>query len=1215
MRAGQKQTPALAALLAVACLALLAPPAASAASPWWQVLPGSRPTNLQPAPDQTERQELTTSPFEGKLTVTVEVAGEPIGCLGAGGGAAFCKSLTGFEPTQTAPELQELLEGPYGEDVKVTGGPAGGEPFLITTPGRWVSPVTIAPTPLVTLGSASARAISEGSGRLVVIASNLGDAPLDATETPSSISLEELPEGIVPYGVEAFAGASGSAGPVQCAIALGGEVSCSFEGELPPYSAIEVEVLVAVKTGAGSGEGEIALSGADAAPASAAQPVTVSSDPVPFGFERFFTQAEEEGGSPAEAAAGYPFQWTNTVQFDSGRVIPGINREDTVVEQPGVPRNVGVKLPAGLVGSATAVEPCTMARFFSQSPDFTNGCPASSAVGVASVTVLELASLGLVRVGVPIFSLTPAHGEPARFGFQPVGVPVTIDTSVDPDDHYRITGEVRNASQTARVLSATLSLWGVPGDPRHDSNRGWDCVAFNAETTITPRECNPPRQEERPLLRLPVSCASPLEYLAFAEPWNAAPGSEATQPASAPAPRGCSGVPFDPQISDSLTSRLAANPSGLDFELDLPGQWPDPPATPEAQPKRVEVTLPTGVTINPSQAEGLATCSEADYGRERYDSQPGEGCPEASKIGSVRVSTPLLEEEATGALYVATPYENPTHSLIGLYLVAKIPERGVLVKQAGKVEPDPSTGQLVSTFDEIPQLPFSSFKLHFREGGRSPLVTPPGCGAFTTTARFTPWSAHDPEDPSPGEIVTKTATFTIERGVDGGACPSGPAPFAPGFEAGTENNQAGSYSPFLMRLTRKDGEQDMGKFSFVLPPGVVPKLAGIPYCPEEAGIARAQSRQGPHGGQEEIDDPSCPAASQIGRTVAGAGVGNQLTYVGGKLYLAGPYHGDPISAVAITPAVAGPFDAGTVVVREALRLNPVTHVGEVDGQASDPIPHILKGIPLNLRDLRVYADKPEFTLNATSCDPFEASATIWGDGTALEPRGETPVGLASRYQAAGCASLGFAPKLAIKLKGGTKRGKFPALKAVVTPRPGDANFARAVVTLPHSAFLEQGHFGTICTRVQFASGGGNGEACPAASRYGWARAFTPLLAEPLEGPVFLRSSSHNLPDLVLALHGLVDIDLASRIDSRHGGIRSTFEDVPDAPVSRFILDMQGGRKGLIVNSTDLCTGKHRATANLTGQNGRADRARPLVRAEGCPKAKRHKRHHKRGGRR
>ncbi len=1240
-----RATLVLAAALALCALAAAPAASAEAPSPWWQLLSGSRPTNLQPAPDQSEIQKVSTAKgnVEGEeiLVAPIKAGGETIGCLGVGeffGQSAdqHCKTATGglFEATETKAEFLAVLEAAYGGVVEVSGPEAVGEgTFTVTTPGRWVPALeaesySLGPFPL---GSASSEVTSEGSGRLVITLTNLGNAATDG----SAVHIHDaLPSGAQAYDVTAFVGANVETEPLHCELPSTEELECSFEGELPPYEAIEVEVLVALKAGAGAKAGTVTVSGGAAPPVHRTQPLNISAEPVPFGLEYFSMRAEAQGGDnvgadgaeEARAAGSHPFQLTTTIvansgpQSGSGRV-PGSTGAS--IAQPALPRNLRFTLPTGFIANVTAVKTCEMATFLHQTPQLTNECPADSAIGASSVTFIERGVVGFARIAVPVFNLVPGRGEPARFGLMVGGDPVLIDTSIDPDDSYRASAEVRNITQVVQFLASTTTLWGNPGAAAHDGSRGWKCVYHRSGVEELPGECKDPTPSERdatPFLRLPVSCASSLPYDAAFEPWNVPVGSLIVSGHSeSPSPAACNQVPFDPTVSNAVTSKLASNPSGLDIGIEMPNDGltnPKEDAISEAQFKRTEVILPKGVTINPSQAEGLATCSEADYNRERYDSAPGVGCPQASKIGSVQISTPLLKEELSGAVYVSTPYENPGGGLIGLYLVAKIPDRGILVKQSIEVRPDPQTGQLVSIADDVPQLPLSSFKFHFREGGRSPLITPPGCGTFHTVARFTPWSAADPDNPAPSEVVERTeANFTIDHGVDGGPCPSGPAPFHPGFEAGTLNNQAGSYSPFVMHLTRQDGEQDMGKFSFVLPPGVVGKLAGIPYCPE-AGIARAQSRQGPHGGAEERSDPSCPAASQIGTTVGGAGVGNQLTYVKGKLYLAGPWHGDPLSVVAVTPAVAGPFDAGTVVVREALRLNPITARAEVDGAASDPIPHILKGIPLNLRDLRVYADKPDFTLNATSCEPFAAQSTIWGDGTALEPLGQTPVELSSRYQAAGCASLGFKPKLAIKLKGGTKRGAHPALKAVVTPRPGDANFSRAVVRLPHSAFLDQAHIRTICTRVQFAAGAGNGTQCPAGSVYGHAKAWTPLLDQPLEGPVFLRSSSHNLPDMVLALHGIVDIDLASRIDSVHGGIRSTFESIPDAPVSRFILEMRGGKKGLIVNSTNLCKGKNRANAKIVGQNGRRSETKPVVRAQ-CGKrhSKSHKRHHERGSHR
>ena len=1200
---------------------------------------------------------MASSGSDEYLALAVEVGGKTIGCLGAGelfglSANSLCTLAVAKPAAEDAAGLQALLEStpPYSEGVEVTGGPPGTEePLTVTTPGRWVAePISLRrlENPFASgqyLGTGSSEVTSEGSGILTITLTNLGTAAADASEVPLTIH-DSLPPGAQAYDARAIAGTTGEPGPVDCELASTEELTCTFQageeaaedGRLPAYEAIEVEIPVALASGAGAKAGLVSVSGAGAPAVSAAQTLNVTDQPVPFGLERFSMRAEAKGGvgageatqgSPegaaeATAAGSHPFQVTTTIVANAGPQS-GPTRLNSTVAQPALPRNLRFTLPAGLIGNATAVETCDMATFL-DNEKLVNHCPAEAAIGATSVTVIEPLNLHLTRIAVPVFNLPPGRGEPARFGFLVAGDPVVIDTAVDPENSYRISAEVRNITQLPQFLAATTTLWGAPGAKSHDATRGWKCVYHREGVNGIPGSCPdvpaPTERKDTPFLRLPVSCAAPQPFEAAFEPWNAPIGSLIARAFfQSPPPGACNQLPFDPSLSNALTSKLASNPSGLDLGIQMPNSGLENPAegaVSETQFKRAEVILPEGLTINPSAAEGLAVCSEAAYEAERYGSRPGEGCPEASKIGSVQIKTPLLAEQAEGAVYQATPYENKTESLLGLYLVAKIPERGILVKQPIEVRSDPRTGRLVSIARDVPQLPFSSFSFHFREGGRSPLITPPGCGTFHTTARFTPWSATDPDHPDPSEVIERGAAFTVERGVDGGACPTGPAPFAPGFQAGTLNNQAGSYSPFLMHLTRKDGEQDMGRFSFVLPPGVVPRLAGIPYCPE-AGIARAQSRQGAHGGQEEIDDPSCPAASQIGRTVAGAGVGNQLTYVGGSLYLAGPYHGDPISAVSITPAVAGPFDAGTVVVREALRLNPVTHVGEVDGAASDPIPHILKGIPLNLRDLRVYADRPEFTLNPTSCEPFEARSTIWGDGTALEPLPEHPVDLSSRFQAAGCASLGFEPKLGLKLKGGTKRGAFPALKAVYSPRRhGDANLSRLALTFPNSEFIEQGHFRTICTRVQFAAGPGFGAHCPKGSIYGHVKAWSPLLSEPLQGPVYLRSSNHNLPDAVLALHGLVDIEVATRIDSVKGRLRAIVGNVPDAPVSRAIVRMQGGQKGLFVNSRNLChkAKRNRARANAKGQNGRRSLTRPVMRAQ-CGKAKRRAhRHHRRARR-
>jgi len=1196
---------ALAAITAALALFAALPAVAGATTPWWQILDGSRPSNLWEPTDSVQEITATTGEafgFEG-VVQKMEINRESIGCLGTENflGEAGCAGFVGAPATTNATQLEALLEPIYGTDVEVTGGPVGVAPLVVTVPGRTVAPIFFNEDDgQFRAGTAENKIISlGGSGRLVVTVTNLGDEAVDATGEPVTI-VDELPEGVVATGVEAFAGVLNSDGPVECELEAGGtRVTCTFENELPPYESIEIDVLANL-TGeppAAGAPGTITVSGGGTPEKVGSQEITVSPDKVSFGVERFSAVAEEEGGAQSTLAGSHPFQFTTTLQFNAGQYQPGPRRGKSSVEQPAQPRNFRFALPAGFVGNTRSVAQCTLSDFYNGSRFLTNQCPDKTAIGIAAVTIVEKTNVGFTRLSVPLFNLTPGPGEPARLGLTAGGASVVIDTEVDPDDEYRILATARNATQVAQLLSSTVTIWGTPGDPAHNAQRGWLCGYHFASFG----ECQSPGgATEDAFLRLPVNCINPMTTSTEVEPWNVPLGSViAGDEFTSPPLEGCASVPFKPSIEATPTNKTAGGPSGLDVNLQMPNAGLlSKDAIAETQAKKVEVTLPEGVTINPSQAEGLAACSPAQYAAETAGSPAGAGCPEAAKVGSVRVKTPILEEEAEGSVYVATPFDNPFGSLVALYVVAKIPERGILIKQAGKVELNPQTGQLVSTFDDLPQVPFETFELKFSEGSRAPLVMPQQCGTYNMVTRFTPWSAEDPDNPTPSEVVTKTSSFTIDQG-----CPSGPPGFSPDFVAGTTNNSAGAYSPFSIRLTRNDGEQEFSRFSVKLPKGVIGKLAGIPFCPDSA-IAAARARTGQHGGQEELDSPSCPSASQIGRTLAGAGVGPELTYVPGKVYLAGPYKGAKLSIVAITPASVGPFDLGTIVIRQALRINPSTAVVTSDGSSSDPIPHILQGIVVHARDIRVLVDRDNFVLNPTSCEKMTAAATVVsGAGASAD--------VSSPFQAADCASLGFKPKLSIQLLGGTTRTATPRLKAVLTARKGDANIGRAQVTLPPSEFLEQAHIRTVCTRVQFNAGGGNGEQCPKGSIYGKAKAISPLLDEPLKGPVFLRSSDHELPDMVASLHSSkADINLVGRIDSvKGGGIRSTFEGVPDAPVTKFILQMQGGKKGLIVNSEDICQKKHRAKAAFKGQNGKRHEFNPVVKAKcGGKKGGKGKRH-------
>jgi len=614
-----------------------------------------------------------------------------------------------------------------------------------------------------------------------------------------------------------------------------------------------------------------------------------------------------------------------------------------------------------------------------------------------------------------------------------------------------------------------------------------------------------------------------------------------------------------------------------------------------AQLKDATVTLPQGLVINPSVANGLGACSESEIGYapsggQIHFSEAPQNCPDAAKLGSAEVSVPLLDHKLQGSVYAAKPFQNPFGSLVAIYLVIENKNDGIVAKLAGKVTPDPQTGQLTTTFTESPQLPLEDVDLHFFKGPRAALKTPLACGKYTTSSSLVPWSTPEGETEHPSD------SFQTSVAAGGsGACPTSEsqAPNNPTFSAGTIAPQAGAYSPFVLKLVRQDGTQRLAKIDTILPKGLTGKLAGVPYC-SEAAIAQAKAREAPNQGAVEQSNPSCSAASEVGTVTVGAGAGITPFYAQGKAYLAGPYKGAQLSIVIITPAVAGPFDLGAVVVRTPLYVDPeTTQIHAV----SDPIPSIIEGVPLDVRSIALKLGRPDFTLNPTSCLPAQvlgsATSTL-GSNTAL----------ASPFQVGGCNSLKFKPKLSLRLKGSTKRGRFPALKAVVSypPGAGYANTAFAQVTLPHAQFIEQAHFKTICTKVQFAA-----NACPAGSIYGKAKAFTPLLDNPVEGPVYLRSSTHELPDLVIAFKGQVDAVLVGRVDTgKNGGIRNTFESAPDVPVSKVVLEMQGGKKGLLVNSENICRKEQRAIAHLVGQNGVVSDSRPLVRNDCKGKARKNR---------
>jgi hypothetical protein len=1008
---------------------------------------------------------------------------------------------------------------------------------------------------------------------------DLDNVGTSASSGPVSFTVE-LPVGITSEAV--IVGEEFMLGP-QLKWSCTGETGASIveceseEGSVPRHAIAHLILEVGIE--AGLPEEELSttatLEGGGAEKvASDSEPTPISPTPAGFGIlESSFAPGffAADGLTPAHEAGGHPDLLTVPVDFNS---IPApIAAKPAQTREAETIRDLRVDLPPGFVGAPTAVGECTQAAYT------VGACPPSSQVGRFDGSVYSPAVGFAWNFSVGVFNLTHPRGAVTDLGFELAGNPVHVKVSLDPARNYAVTSVIANINETAPPFSGKVTIWGVPTDPSHDSER---C----APGSPTAEECEHPR---KPFLTLPSNCEAENvfrwhEYDSWQHPGLPNANPEVDH-ALADKMTGCEKPRFEPEVRIEPTGRQAATPTGIDVDVHVPqNQSANAQATPPV--KDTTVTLPAGMTVNPAFADGLAGCSEAQFGISPAG-VPNDNpiaCPDSSRIGEVSLEAPLLPKPAEGSMYLARQEENPFGSLLALYLALHdTEERGVLVKVPLKVSLDPVTGQITTSALQTPQLPFEDLTLKFRSGPRAPLVNPPSCGPKEIEATISSWAR-------PEEALGLSNSYQVSEGPGGAPCPPSASqrPFDPQLIAGTQNPVAGAFSPLALRVYRSDADQELSSVEGTAPPGLLASLRGVGRC-SEAQIAAAKARSHPGEGATEIASPSCPAASQIGTLQAGAGAGPNPIYVPGKVYLAGPYKGAPLSGVAIVPAVAGPVDLGVVVVRAPAFVNPKTAQVRI---VSDPLPQIVNGVLVRTRDVRVHLDRPGFALNPTSCAPKAIEATLHSTEGAIKLDSE-------RFQVGDCGNLGFKPSLGLKLIGGTKRGSHPALRGTYTPRTGDANLKSLVLRFPHSAFLDQAHIRTICTRVQFAAGGGNGEQCPTGSVYGHVTAYTPLLDEPLQGPAFLRSSDHNLPDLVFALHGTIDVEASARIDSKSGGIRASFEGAPDAPLEKVVVEMQGGAKGLIVNSTNLCKGRHLANAQMEAQSGKRSEAKPAVRAKGC----------------
>jgi hypothetical protein len=1034
-----------------------------------------------------------------------------------------------------------------------------------------------------------------GEGQLLVVLSNLGDAPIDGGKSTVSFT-DRLPQGLT---ATAITSQIVHAVPVECTLAT---LTCTFKGVLYPYEQITVTIKVKVAPGAGGALSDQASveGGGGAGRVSRTLTIPVSAEPAAYGLAGFEMSPFNEDGTEATKAGSHPFELTTTLALNQ-----------TASREPvALPKDLSFHLPPGLIGNPNAVSQCTMADFFTLVKE-TNLCPPSSVVGVSSVVAFE-PKVKLISAMAPVFNLVPAQGEPARLGFEVAGkIPVVIDTSVRSGGDYGVDATVKDATETGGILRSQLTLWGVPGDPRHNSSRGWECVEGGFYQSEINKSCPAASQEpDEPFLTLPTSCApdpasEPVRFPMETDSW-AQPGSYLgaeyewmSKEGRLLGFEGCGELPFNPEIEVSPEEHVAATPTGLEVKVTVPQKTTlEPEGRAEADVRDTTVTLPEGVELSPSAANGLEGCSEAQVGFTGFNAatQTDEfntvksACPDGSKVGTVRIRTPLLSHELEGAVYLASPApngepgRNPFDSLVAVYLVAEDPVSGVLVKLAGEGHVDESTLQISTSFRNTPQVPFEELSLDLFGGPKASVTTPSVCGFYATDAVFTPWSGTGPvSEFAPGE------DFLISSGVGGSACPSGGVlPFGPGFVAGGDDRQAGAFTGFGLELSRPDGDQALGAVTMHLPSGIAALLSSVQLCSEAQAVASA-----------------CPAGSEVGQATAVAGLGSEpFVQEGGRVFITGPYDGAPFGLEIVTPATAGPFDLGYVTVRSRLYVDPNNASVTI---VSDPLPTEIRGIPLQLKQVIVNVDRPGFEFNPTSCNPMTIEGTVSG-----AEKGSASV--SEPFQVENCASLPFSPQLTASAVG--HGSKAEGTTFAVTVRSGGVNatgvaqagIAKVELQLPKQLSSRLPTLQKACTDTVFNS---SPASCPEGSVIGYATIHTPVLTNPLTGPAYLVShGGAAFPDVEFVLQGEnIKLVLDGKTDIKGELTYSRFESTPDAPFTVFETVLPEGPHGVLTPNVaeskhfSLCGESLSMPTTIIGQNGARIDQETKVAITGCGEVK------------
>ena len=841
---------------------------------------------------------------------------------------------------------------------------------------------------------------------------------------------------------------------------------------------------------------------------------------------------------------------------------------------PEVAKDVAFDLPQGMFGNPNVLTPCTSLDFALQQ------CPSDAQAGLVTVHANYEGDPNHLLGTAPIYDLEPGSGEAARFAFYvpvidiPIAIPVTVRSATDYGLHFTVSG----ITQTVPLSEADLTFWGFPATEEHDEQRfpkgspghpaGCPELADASCNVATPTKAS---LSAAPLTGNPSVCGTPMPTVLTVETYQR-PGEFLHAESSYPTISECQRQTFKPAGQAKLTSREADSPSGMDLEFKVP--QPQGFAASPSQLRTARLTFPEGLTINPDAADGQSACSDAQAG---FGSDGPGNCPDNAKVGTVTIQSDALAGDLDGSIYLGQPLPGNQYRL---FILAD--GFGIHAKLIGKLIPNPQTGQLVAEFQDLPQLPFDRFEFHLFASDRGIFATPTNCAVYAVQTRLYPWNS---------ELADQTSQFGISTtsGPNGKPCPGIPRPFNPHLEAGTSNSDAGSFSSFTLKLDREDGDQYLKDLGFTMPPGLLGSLRGITYCPESA-IASAAS----NSGTNEQANPSCPGSSQVGTTNVAAGPGTHPFHAVGRMFLAGPFKGAPLSMVAITPALAGPYDYGVVVVRVALNVDSTdAHVTAL----SDTVPSIIGGIPLRVRSIQVNLDKPNFILNPTNCSPMGVLSKGVGDqGTTTE--------FSSYFQAANCATLPFKPNMAVRyLKGGKARAKNPALEFHLTTRSGDANIKSVAVTLSKAFAIDQRHLGNICSEAELAK-----TKCAGRQPIGSVVTKTPLLDAPLQGPAYAVSGSGGLPRLAFILDGQVSIVPRAKSSSVKGALKTVVPVVPDAPVGDFRLTLLGGKQGYLINTRGLCNKPVVNTVEYVAQNGRKLTQNVKAKAP-CGKARKKQKRH------